>query len=715
MPEAQLVPTDLRQGVRRLEVIDVGDHRVVRVGGHDIACYLRDDQGTERVIMTQLAETLELPAGDVAGAFGVHWTTLSRYRSTARSGGGAALIPRKPGPRRPTKVTAALATKVEKLRGEGKSLRVIANELSRPDRKISYGTVKLVLARRAAEGKPQSLPLESAAAMDAPAPIEQTLEPTSEESVTMSPQQREARSSGYAGALLLLAGLARLDVWGALRSVGAAVGPWRQWGWAETVATVVLAFALRFRSVEDSKNALREDFGVLLGQPRSPGLVTLRQKIAALAESLDPLHLSRELFKRYLALEPVWEGLYYVDGHFCPYYGQHPTPKGWDAKRRIAIEGHTDTFVHDARGRALFFLSQPLNDSLARAIPALVTEIRGVHGHGDFTLVFDRGGFSAAAFRLLNEQGIGFITYLKGRKARRRHPTKLFRRGWFEFEQTRHSYQLFEKRTRVTGAGALRTILFLGDDGQQIPVLTNLDAASRAAKVVHCLRLRWRQENSFKYLTEHYGIEQLIQYGADPEQDGRLVPNPRRRTLKERIHEVGSQIEALEAQLGRALDSNQEESRPTVRGLKIAHGKLRQRLAHQRQLLGRLENRLRHTPAQMPAEKVGRKRSLLREDRRLVVNALKVAAYNAERLLALRFNQHFQRSKDCFSTFRSLLHLPGVVRHTPDTIEIQLARPDSHRVTAALEVLLQEINTEQPRFLADGPRMVFALAGARPS
>jgi len=46
---------------------------------------------------------------------------------------------------------------------------------------------------------------------------------------------------------------------------------------------------------------------------------------------------------------------------------------------RLAVKGHTHVCLHDARGRVLFFFSQPLNDSLARALPAAVEEIRRVH------------------------------------------------------------------------------------------------------------------------------------------------------------------------------------------------------------------------------------------------------------------------------------------------------------------------------------------------
>ena len=698
MPATLAVPAPTNtQTPPRFEVSEVADHRVVHVGGHLIACYRRDDLASERLIATQLAETLPVDACEIAAAFGMHPVSLSRLRGQFRASGAQALMPRRPGPKSPSKVTPKMLLRFQQLRQQDLSYRAIARRVSRPGREISYATVALALKGHPAEPEPRELPF--------PEPAVEEEQPRREQ---LAPG--ESRRSRYAGALMLFAGLARLEIWDVLRSLGASVGPSRRWGWAETVAVVVLCFALRFRSIEDSKNALREDLGALLSQPRSPGLLTLRTKIAALAESMDPLKLSRELFRRYLSLEPVWEGLYYVDGHFCPYYGEHPTPKGWDSKRRLAAAGHTDVYVHDTRGRALFFLSRPLNDSLARAIPPLVAEIRRVHGEGPFTLVFDRGGYSGDAFRFLNEHNIGFITYLKGRKARRRYPEKRFRRGWFEFEGRRHTYRLYQKRTRINQVGLIRTILFLGEEGQQIPVLTNLAAASKPAKVVHCLRLRWRQENSFKYLTEHYAIDQIIQYGAEEEEAARVVPNPRRKALRQRVQSVREHVETLEAQLGRAVNQNQEARRPTTRGFKIAHRTLRRQIAQQQQLLARLENRLRHTPSQIEAEKVDKKRSLLHEDRRLVVNSLKLAAYNAERMLALRFLKHYGRTKDVFSVFRALLHLPGRVHClNRQHIKVELDRPDSAKVAAALEALLAELNPEQPRLLGDGPRLSFAL------
>jgi len=684
----------------RLEVIDVQDHRSIFLNGHLTARYACDDKGTERIIATQLAEVLSLSDRRIAAAFGIHAVTLSRYAGQVRSGGAAALMPRKTGPKGPSKMTTRLEERCRDLRQEGLSLRDIAKRVSRSDLQISHVSVAALFKATPAEPKQQPLPSDLVEVMPEPEPSAPSME------VAFS----EPRETRYAGALMLYSALAQLDVWGVFRQLGADVGPTRRFGWAQTLASIVFCFALRFRSMEDFKNARRRDFGALIAEDHGPSVLSMRTKIRALAESADPVAISRGLFQRYLAIEPVWEGLYYIDGHFCPYYGKQPTPRGWDAKRGLAVPGHTDVYIHDARGRALFFFSQPLNDSLARAIPGAVEEIRRAHGAGPFTLIFDRGGYSGDAFRFLEAQGIGFITYLKGRKARRRYAEKLFRPGWFFFEGERHVYHLFEKKTHVAGAGLLRTVLFQGDDGHQIPVLTNLAPSSKAAKVVHCLRLRWRQENDFKYLREHYAVDQIIQYGADEETLDRLVLNPRRKAVKEEVRALTLQVQTLEAELGRAFNDNDESHRPTARGIKIAHGRLRREIAQKRQALTRLENRLQRTPSQISAEKAGRTRSILREDRRLVINALKIAACNAEKLLVRRFDQAYDQPKDAFSVFRSLLQLPGHVRATaPGNFDVQLQRPDSEKVARALEGLLTDINQNPPRMLGDGPILRFSL------
>lgn len=99
------VDQQLAPAVPRLEVIVAEDHRVVFVNGHLISRYACYDKGIERVVVTQLAEVLALPDHVIASGFHMHPVALSRFRGQLRSGGSAALIPRKTGPKGPSKVT----------------------------------------------------------------------------------------------------------------------------------------------------------------------------------------------------------------------------------------------------------------------------------------------------------------------------------------------------------------------------------------------------------------------------------------------------------------------------------------------------------------------------------------------------------------------------------------------------------------------------------
>src|SRR3972149_10237726 len=98
---------------------------------------------------------------------------------------------------------------------------------------------------------------------------------------------------------------------------------------------------------------------------------------------------------------------------------------------------------------------------------------------------------------------------------------------------------------------------------------------------------------------EHYGVEQLIQYGATYSEDGRLVENPARAKLRKKIDELQAEIVFKEAELGQALEFNDEKVRKTARGVKLAHSALRRAINGLYQRVQRLEHRLAHRPCRV--------------------------------------------------------------------------------------------------------------------
>jgi len=103
-------------------------------------------------------------------------------------------------------------------------------------------------------------------------------------------------------------------------------------------------------------------------------------------------------------------------------------------------------------------------------------------------------------------------------------------------------------------------------------------------------------------------------------------------------------------------------------------------------------------------------RATMKTDRRNLVNAIKIATYNAEWWLARRFFRHYQNPHDWLTIFRSIIQLPGVITIDAGEVCVTLHPPDRAQVRQALAATLQEINTLQTRMGGDGPILRFGLA-----
>ena len=70
-------------------------------------------------------------------------------------------------------------------------------------------------------------------------------------------------------------------------------------------------------------------------------------------------------------------------------------------------------------------------------------------------------------------------------------------------------------------------------------------------------------------------------------------------------------------------------------------------------------------------------RATLNTDRRNVVNAIKIATSNAERLLARHFFRHDKDPRDWLTVFRAVLHLPRAVRRALAAMFDDINRTDA--------------------------------------
>ena len=147
----------------------------------------------------------------------------------------------------------------------------------------------------------------------------------------------------------------------------------------------------------------------------------------------------------------------------------------------------------------------------------------------------------------------------------------------------------------LKGKLRLRLVTRLCDTGHQTQVITSRWDL-RDIEVAYRMFDRWRQGNFFKYMREEFLLDALIDYQIEPEDPTCTIPNPERRSLDKEIQAARADLGRLEREYGAAAAANAEQRRPTMRGFKIAHGKLGKQLRTARDRVARLLEQRRDLP-----------------------------------------------------------------------------------------------------------------------
>lgn len=709
----------------------------VRVGGLTLFSFRTSDTASKSVAIVGLLEGGLFRAKDVAAAFGLEASRISEIRRRYREGGAALLLSTTKGVKGPRRLTAAEIDTARRWRREGATLDEIHAKACAVWREVSWATIQRHVGGGACDApelpfaESETRPTGAVAEVAAPAPVlgeESAAPPVSAEVARPATEPQDepvaptSRGCTVAGAMVAHVALEKLGFRAALDASGARVGPSITFDLLRTAAVLVFGVLLRYRTVEALGHLVRGDFGALLGIRRAPEVRTIRRKLDEIAEptsGFDGAAFIRALARGLLASEPAPEGVFFFDDHFKPYHGKEPLAKGWDAKRRIGAPGLEDVYVHDVKGRAVLFVPLDAPTSLSCAMPKALAELRKVVPTAPTLAVFDRGGFSRELFRSLvhPEDGtprLDFLTYLRERTKRRELSESSFRKVSSEDGKRTIEVEIAESMLEMKGfARPLRLIVLLDrKKRKQIPIITS-DEATPAAKLVHLLRARWRQENSFKYLVGELAIDALVSRDMTVAPDTRLVENPERCALKEQLVEARKALADHDRKLAAAVVENDERKRPTVRGFKIAQAEITYPRKYALEEIAALEEDLARLPAKVTRLSLdpGAKLAQPKAARRVFVNGLKLLVHNAEKWLSDRMGDGPYRAH-ALAILRALCDQPGTIRVGPDRVQVEVQPLDSPRYQRCVENLFAALNAERAQMLDSGLPIEFTAAPA---
>jgi hypothetical protein len=712
---------------------EVEGRTVVTVGSVALFCYERADLGSRNIAMATL-RSMGFPGRRVAVAFGLGETHVATVRSRALREGPAGVV-RRSG--RPPKLTPQQLAQAVAWHEDGLSNVDIGRRLG-----VHNATVSRALSAVRApdaggdetgqEALGPTIAADPAATDPAPSDVAtpdvatpdavaSDAEPSTVEigvggSDTVAPAARTPAlaavgrigvgrfDSRYAGAMLLHAFTSRVGAGDVFAGAGTSVAG-RRFDDVAILAGVSTVFALGFASMEQAKHPDRAQVGPLAGITVLPELRTLRPRLAAIADGCDPLGLQRAFATAMLAADPCTSGVYFVDEHFMPYTGALPVGKGWNTKRRHAEAGRVDTVVADATGRAVCFTTgEP--SGLSVSLPATLAELRAITGEdAKIMLGFDRGGAYPSVFTACRKENVDWITYRRGDLVA---PTGLPLQATLRRGTESITVMLTDEMVSIKDYGQCRQITLFERGKPVLQILTS-DTTACAEALIWFMRARWRIENLFKYL-DFYGIDYLADYTATINTNTRPIKNPERIAARKHLKTLTAQRDQLRASIGAA----HTDRALTIAVLNHESVTAQRKIQKLEKEIAAAEDALKTIPAKLPANIIDpdAKRAIHRAGRRALQMVLRLLAHNAEHWLAHRLNAYLQDPHEYRAITRNLLHLGGVITYTKTTVHVELDQPATPRLSRALGLLLDEINTTPPRIPGEPRPITYTIKTA---
>ena len=500
-----------------------------------------------------------------------------------------------------------------------------------------------------------------------------------------------------AGVLLAMPALVASGVIECAREVYGNIGP-AFFGLRTTIVSLVLMALLRIKRPEGLKERPPDTLGRILGLDRAPEVKTLRRKLSRLAGFGRSMQFGRALAERRVATRGAWMGFLYVDGHVRVFHGKATLPKTHVARMRLSMPATTDYWVNDAIGEPLFVVTAEANAGLVKMLPAILNEARSLLGERRLTVVFDRGGWSPKLFAKLVAAGFDLLTYRKGRF--RRLPRSRFCEYKGVINGRAIQYMLADQGVHLLGGKLrLRQVTRLSENGHQTPIVTSRRDLP-ALEVAYRMFERWRQENFFKYLREEYALDALVEYATEPDDPARPVPNPKWNVLDGQLRQARAALKVLPAEYGLKALLNPERRRPTMRGFKIAHGKLGKKILEAVKRCRELEIQRAAVPRRLPVGQVVSGPVVkLATERMHLTSLLKMVAYQVESDLFRLVTPHYKRAEDEGRTLiQSALTSAADIEVNETELRVLVAPLSSPHRTRVLATLCGELNATATTF-----------------
>jgi transposase len=392
---------------------------------------------------------------------------------------------------------------------------------------------------------------------------------------------------------------------------------------------------------------------------------------------------------------------FYYDPHTKQYAGAAKLLKGWCPKVRRPDKALHMDFIHTAAGEPVFVEHADNFHDVRERFPQTITRFRQMMGFEDpthLTFIVDRGLFKMELMTAARQAGNHIITWEKGYKRGHSHEGQVTQE--FVMMRPRNSANDLRKYTfRFLDRPwkkdrSIRQIIVWATNpkGKTLEVsILATDPQRDAESIIRLMFKRWLQENDFKYLNSHFGINEITSYALLAYRELTALVEDKE-TKSGQFKALQLRKQEIQVRLGKALvQQHLGKTASALRQKKI-------------QDLTRELHDLQTEMAQTQKE-VSRLQSLIEQDfgrldtrRKSLMDAVKILARNLFYQTLQPFRKTYDNYRDDHAVFRNLTRAHGWIAFGNDCVQVTLYPTMQYpsQLRRTVNAFLQRVNDTPP-------------------
>jgi hypothetical protein len=482
------------------------------------------------------------------------------------------------------------------------------------------------------------------------------------------------------------------------------------------------------------KNILQWILGLFLGVKNieQSKMLNFNSLTVIIGETTKNLHHQRKLLKKTASKNTIIDLLkfnmelidikkcndFYYDPHTKHYTGLKKILKGWCSKLRFAEKIINMDFIHTKDGYPAYIDNTDNYDDLRVRFFRNIANLRNISGIPEgqvLTYIVDRGIFAVDVLEQVADMpNTHLVTWEKNynyqawdhRLATGKGSIIKYRNNYHDFREIKYTHQ---EKIWYKSAKIRQIIVRIESNSQkeiiEVSILTD-DLTRDANQIVQLMFNRWIQENDFKYLIAHFGIDQITTYESNKWDE-----------IKENVQDrlyISGEYKALTAEIdnirGRLKTSLLKKHRYDKKN-KLSGKELSEK---QQKICQKIESDITKSTKELEEKELQREQTekmisknkelaqqgyeRLDTEIKLYMDIIKIIARNIYYLSFKTFKNMYNNFRDDHAIFRNIICSNGFIGHKDGVMQIQIS-PElelTPKVEAILTTIINEINQTEP-------------------